>query len=140
MIVLNTIVLELDLAGTFFTVCPTYLQQNNISGSHDFAFNLLILHSQVTEPFLRLLDPSTPLLFFAVDTVRCLSTPASSLLLWFLCKQTVQTVQQSLYCLFFYVIFPPHTFSHSLKFWTITTTPPFSSVVLLLSTFLSSFS
>ena len=52
---------------------------------------------------------------------------------------SVQTVQQSLYCLFtlFYMIFQPHTFSDSLRFWT--TTPPSPLLVHLLSTFLSSF-
>ena len=80
-------------------------------------------------------DPSTPLLFFAVDTVRCLSTPASSLLLWFLCKPSNKA--STVFSFFFYVIFQPHTFSDSLKFWT--TTPPSPLLVHLLSTFLSSF-
>ena len=47
---------------------------------------------------------------------------------------SVQTVQQSLYCLlpFFYVIFQPHTFSDSLKFWTTTHPYPLLSISLAL--------
>jgi len=46
----------------------------------------------------------------------------------------VQTVQQSLYCLlpFFYVIFQPHTFSDSLKFWTTKHPSPLLSISLAL--------